>query len=220
MFEIGDDLPTLFQDPDRMALVQNQVLIDIARYGRASVPVDLMTYTPEDELPSIFILHESKRQAILTVFNWTEKVRQQNLQFSDLGLPLNGHNQVSDVLADRAPIQQNPESVAITLAPRSVRMLKIIDLSIPAAAPSVIWFSAGAGPDGPPALADHWNFGDCTSTSGDVVQHTFTHPGTFTVGLTADGLEGIPFDKAFQISVTGGLDTTFNPEHATRRERQ
>jgi len=186
-----------------MALVQNQVLIDIARYGRASVPVDLMTYTPEDELPSIFILHESKRQAILTVFNWTEKVRQQNLQFSDLGLPLNGHNQVSDVLADRAPIQQNPESVAITLAPRSVRMLKIIDLSIPAAAPSVIWFSAGG-----------------TSTSGDVVQHTFTHPGTFTVGLTADGLEGIPFDKAFQISVTGGLDTTFNPEHATRRERQ
>jgi hypothetical protein len=231
MFEIGDDLPTLFLDPDRMALVQNRVLIDIARYGHASVPVDLMTYSPEDELPSIFILHESQRQAILTVFNWTEKVRRQNLQFSDLGLSRNGHNQVSDVLADSAPIQQNPNSVAITLAPRSVRMLKIIDLSIPAAAPSVIAqvpehaavgqparFSAGSGPDGPPALADHWNFGDGTSTSGDVVEHTFTHPGTFTIRLTAEGLEGIPFDKAFQISVTGGMDTRFNPEHATRRE--
>jgi len=233
MFEIGDDLPTLFLDPDRMALVQNQVLIDIARYGHASIPVDLMTYTPEEELPSIFMLHESKRQAILTVFNWTEKERQQNLQFSDLGLPLNGHHQFSDVLADRTPIRQSPESVAITLAPRSVRMLKIIELSIPAAAPSVIAqvpehaaagqpvrFSAAVGPDGPPALADHWNFGDGTSTYGEAVEHTFTHPGTFTVRLTAEGLDGIPFDKTYQISVTGSLDTRFNPEHAIRRERK
>ena len=231
MFEIGDDLPTLFLDPDRMALVQNQVLIDIARYGHASVPVDLMTYVPEEELPSIFILHESKRQAILTVFNWTEKERQQSLQFSDLGLPRNGRIQVSDVLADQTAIRQNPESVAITLAPRSARMLKIIDLSIPAAAPNVIGqvpehaavgqpvrFSATQGQDGPPALADHWNFGDGTSTSGDAVEHTFTHPGAFTVRLTAEGLEGIPFDQAYQISVTGGLDTRFNPEHASRRE--
>src|SRR5271168_1586263 len=75
MFEIGDDLPTLFLDADRMALLQNRDLLNMPRYGRAAKPLDLMTYAPEDEMPSVFLLRESKRQSILTVFNWTEKER-------------------------------------------------------------------------------------------------------------------------------------------------
>ena len=68
MYEIGDDLPTLGSEPERLALVKNQDLIDMARLGRSSIPVDLMTYMPEDEQPSIFLLKETARQSILTIF--------------------------------------------------------------------------------------------------------------------------------------------------------
>jgi alpha-galactosidase len=46
MFEIGDDLPTLGASPERLSLVKNTSLIDMARLGRASTPIDLMTYAP------------------------------------------------------------------------------------------------------------------------------------------------------------------------------
>ena len=72
MYEIGDDLPTLGSEPNRLALVQNQDLIDMVRLGRSSIPLDLMSYLPEDRQPSIFFLKESSRQSILTIFNWTE----------------------------------------------------------------------------------------------------------------------------------------------------
>jgi alpha-galactosidase len=232
MFEIGDDLPTLFADSDRMALVENRELINMARLGRASIPVDLMTYAPEDTIPSIFVLRESKRQSIVTVFNWTEKERQHQLQFSDLGLQASGSTQVSDLLDDKTPIQQEAGSLSLTLAPRSVRMLKIIDISIPAAAPQVnahipehasvgqlTEFSADTESDSVPALAYHWDFGDGTSSSGREVQHTFTHPGTFTIHVIADGIEGVPFEKTQQISVSGSFDSTFNPQHIVRREK-
>ena len=135
MFEIGDDLPTLYADADRMALVENRDLINMARLGRASFPVDLMTYAAEDTMPSIFVLHESKRQSIVTVFNWTEKPRQHQLQLSDLGLP--SAVQISDLLGDKTPFQQEASSISLSLAPHSVRMFKIIDNSVPAAAPKV-----------------------------------------------------------------------------------
>ena len=50
------------------------------------MPVDLMTYQPEDEQPSIFFLRESQRQAMLTVFNWTNAARSHSLKLTDLGL--------------------------------------------------------------------------------------------------------------------------------------
>ncbi|PYU67558.1 MAG: hypothetical protein DMG49_18360 [Acidobacteria bacterium] len=55
MHEIGDDLPALGADPERLALVQNQHLIDMIKLGRASKPLDLMSYLPEDDQPSIFL---------------------------------------------------------------------------------------------------------------------------------------------------------------------
>jgi hypothetical protein len=38
MYEIGDDLPTLGSDAERLALVKNLDLLDMARLGRASIP--------------------------------------------------------------------------------------------------------------------------------------------------------------------------------------
>ena len=46
MFEIGDDLPTLGASPERLSLVKNVDLLDMAKLGRASTPIDLMTYAP------------------------------------------------------------------------------------------------------------------------------------------------------------------------------
>ncbi len=86
MYEIGDDLPTLFLDADRMALLENRDLRNMPKLGRASTPLDLMSYSPEDEMPSTFLLRESKRQSILTVFNWTAKERTRQFTFSALGL--------------------------------------------------------------------------------------------------------------------------------------
>ena len=90
MYEIGDDLPTLGSEPDRLALVQNQDLIDMARLGRSSTPLDLMSYLPEDRQPSIFLLKESSRQTMLTIFNWTEKARTHTVTLASLGLDANG----------------------------------------------------------------------------------------------------------------------------------
>ena len=54
MFEIGDDLPVLGASPERLALVRNEDLLNMARLGRAAVPLDLMTYRPEDGQASLF----------------------------------------------------------------------------------------------------------------------------------------------------------------------
>ena len=230
MFEIGDDLPTLYADADRMALVENRDLINMARLGRASFPVDLMTYAAEDTMPSIFVLHESKRQSIITVFNWTEKPRQHQLQFSDLGLP--GGAQVSDLLDDKTPFQQEAGTISVSLAPHSVRMFKVLDSSVPAAAPEVnahipehasvgepTEFSAETESNSVSALDYRWDFGDGTSTSGEKVRHTFSHRGDFTIHLVAEGIDGVPFDKTQQVSVSGRFDSTFDPQKIIRRKK-
>lgn len=67
----------------------------MAKLGRASTPIDLLSYRPEDEQPSIFFLKESVRQSILTVFNWTREARSHTLTFADLGLPA-GHTFKAD----------------------------------------------------------------------------------------------------------------------------
>jgi len=42
-YDIGDDLPTLGVEPDRLALVTDPTLLQMAKLGRASKPLDLMT---------------------------------------------------------------------------------------------------------------------------------------------------------------------------------
>ncbi len=61
MYQIGDDLPTLGADVDRVALVENGDFLQIAKLGRAAVPVDLLNYRAEDQQPSVVLLNEDKR---------------------------------------------------------------------------------------------------------------------------------------------------------------
>jgi PKD repeat protein len=109
-------------------------------------------------------------------------------------------------------------------------MLKIINASIPPAAPTVsariperatvglaAQFSAESDPEGVSALGYHWDFGDGTSFTGQTVSHTFTRSGTFAIHLIADGIEGSPFDKEFRVSVTGSFETRFDPTRIRRR---
>ncbi|MGO9604005.1 MAG: glycoside hydrolase family 36 protein, partial [Candidatus Binataceae bacterium] len=98
MLEIGDDLPLLSKEPERLALIENQDLINMVRLGQASVPLDLMSYEKEDEQPSIFFLKEDSRQSILTVFNWTEIERKRSIDLSAAGLSGSGKYRISDVL--------------------------------------------------------------------------------------------------------------------------
>jgi len=181
-------------------------------------------------MPSIFVLHQSKRQTIVTVFNWTEKPRQHQLQLSDLGLP--GAVQVSDLLGDQTPFQQEAGSISLSLAPHSVRMFKVLDSAVPAAAPQVnahipehasvgqpTEFSAETESNSVSALDYRWDFGDGTSTWGERVRHTFTHRGDFTIHVVAEGIDGVPFDKTQQVSVSGAFDSTFDPQKTIRREK-
>ena len=82
MYEIGDDLPTLGSDPERLALVTNPDLLAMARLGRAALPLDLLTYAEKDEQPSVFLLHQDQRQSMLAVFNWTEHPASHSFAFT------------------------------------------------------------------------------------------------------------------------------------------
>ena len=229
MYEIGDDLPTLGADPDRVALVKNQDLMNMARLRRSSLPLDLMSYSATDEMPSIFMLRESKRQAMLTVFNWTEKPTVHKLDLAkDLGLDALTHNQIFDVFEGR-PLGENVDSVDVSLPPHSVKVFKIIDTSISPAAPVItlnvpdhveagkdVEFSAQADPSGTPALRYIWQFGDGTTSEGPKVEDAFTYAGDFSVGLHVEGLDGPAFDKTISVSVTGKIDTEFDPKSKRR----
>ena len=56
MYEIGDDMLILGSEKDRLTLVENRELLNMAKIGQASKPVDLMTYEPEDERAKHFLL--------------------------------------------------------------------------------------------------------------------------------------------------------------------
>src|SRR5205823_3880099 len=99
MFEIGDDLPTLESDVERLALLTHPDLLRVVQLGRASRPIDLLTYRPEDEQPSVFFLHEDDGQFLLAVFNWTEESRSRAVKLSEFDVP-DGHTlQLYDVFA-------------------------------------------------------------------------------------------------------------------------
>jgi alpha-galactosidase len=227
MYEIGDDMLILGSEKDRLALVENRELLNIAKVGRASTPLDLMTYVTEDGQPSIFFLQEDRRQAILTVFNWTNTVRSHTLRLADLGLPA-GHTFAAtdvlnqDVLSQNDTVRLVGDAVRLdNQSPQSVKVIKLIDTSVAEAAPTVtaqvpaeakigetITLSAlSAQPEagGVPAVAYHWDLGDGTSADSPKVSHAFTTAGEFTIHLTVDGVDGIPAQKNFSLKVTGNL---------------
>jgi len=230
MFELGDDLPALGADEDRVALVRNRDLLNMIRLGRSATPIDLMTFAPDDQQPSIFFLQQDRRQSMLAVFNWSDRPTTHQIALSDLGLDAAAPYLATDVLDSGRPVSMISARISIReQAPHSVRLFKIINNKIAAAEPSVaasmpksvaathaVLFQAAASEDGPPALAYHWEFDDGVSADGASVSHAFTKAGQHSVSLTVEGLDGLPYQKAYQITVTGETDTRFKPEHNLR----
>ena len=219
MYEIGDDMLLLGSEKDRLALVENRDLLNMVRLGRAAYPVDLMSYDPSDEQPSIFLLRESRRQTMLVVFNWTSQARSHTFRLADLGLTVNQYK-ATDILNPSDAISVSSGQLQLTNQPaQSVKVIKLLDEATAAAAPDVegrvptaakagetLKLSAKAKSEGTPALSYHWDFGDGTSAQGAQVSHAYTRAGRFEVHLTADGVDGLNADKVFAVEVTGKLD--------------
>ncbi|HXW54834.1 MAG TPA: PKD domain-containing protein [Candidatus Cybelea sp.] len=219
MHEIGDDMPVLGSQKDRLALVENTDLLNMAKIGRASTPLDLLTYEPEDEQPSIFFLQESPRQSILTVFNWTKTRRSHLLKFADLGLNPEHTFRAFDVLDGNSPVSLGHGGVEIeNQLPESVRVVKLIDAGLPARAPNVeadvpseakagevIHVSAQFKDDGVPAVECRWDFGDGISATGPKVSHTYTEAAKFTIHLRVEGIDGVPAVRTFNVNISGDL---------------
>ena len=217
MFEIGDDLPTLGADADRVALVENADLLQIAKLGRAAVPLDLLSYSAEDRQPSIVLLNEDRRQSMLAVFNWTDQPRSHSVTLSGLKFTAGHPYELYDVLNGNQRVTLDGETLKLdNQSGRSVKLIKIIDGSISAAAPSIsvnapeqakmgetINLSASAASDGVPATDYLWDFGDGVVVRGSKVAHAYTREGEYEVHLRVDGVDGIPADKIASVTVSG-----------------
>ncbi|MGA7538569.1 MAG: alpha-galactosidase [Steroidobacteraceae bacterium] len=228
MLEIGDNLPSLQGSPDRIALIENRDLIDMVRLGHASVPEDLMSYADSDRQPSIFILKESPRQSILTVFNWTEHATRHVISLASLGLSSGRAYRITDILRPQRPAPFSTDALAFDLPAHSVRMLKIIDerqpasmprpaIDCPAAAVSgqpVTCVATAQG--GEPVLLYRWNFGDGTRANGGRVMHTWTEPGTYAIDLEATALDGSKVARRADIRIRGHMSTVFAPSKIRR----
>ena len=229
MLEVGDNLPSLEGAADRLALLENRDLIAMAQLGRASTPVDLMDYEAPDEQPSVFFLHESARQSILTVFNWTEKAHTKALRLADVGLSAAGRYTIADVL-DHQPLTPSGGALTFDLPAHSVRVFKIVDES-KKAQPPVLTINcpgpASAGEDlalsakatnEEPVLAWHWDFGDGVTADEAQVKHAWTDEGDYDVRVRAEGLDGLSAEKSCRVHVAGHLPTVFMPAAKRRYE--
>lgn len=221
MMEIGDDLPTLGADPDRLKLVTNHDLLNMVRLGRAATPVDLMTYRPQDTQPSIFFLREDARQGMLAIFNWTGQPQSRDFALSRIGYTATQPIEGTDVFhPDRKTAISDGVLHISGQEPHSVRLIKLIDTAIPAAPPSIalavparielgknILFEAKVDPEGPPAIRYLWNFGDGVTQQGAKVHHAYTRNGDFTVTLTATGVDGEQSVSKADVTATGAIST-------------
>jgi len=228
MFEIGDDLPSLSRNPERLALIENTDLINMIRLGKASIPVDLMTYSNEDKQPSIFLLKEDKRQSILTVFNWTTTDREHTIDLAKAGLPSTGQYKVTNVLDAKDVPDLKGGVISFHQPGHSVRVLKLVDTSVPAMHPDVTTDHPSEAATGAivafaaestgtnTALLYQWDFGDGVTLEGKQVSHTYTEPGDYEVHLSATGLGGLSTEEHFHVHISGHLPTKFDPPNIKR----
>jgi hypothetical protein len=228
MFEIGDNLPSLEKSDDRVSLLGNRDLIDMVRLGKASIPVDLLSYAEADQQPSLFYLKESDRQSILTVFNWTEQPRMRVVRLADLGLT-GGSYKVTEVLSGKT-IDAASGSLNLEQALHSVLVLKIVDDHRPAAPPEITLDCKNSGasgehfgftahaPAGDPALTYRWDFGDGVETDGSQAHHAWTEPGDYEVSVTATSLDDMEIRRSCKVHVNGYLPTRFTPARNQRYE--
>jgi len=231
MFELGDDLPTLGASKERLSLVKNTDLLDMARLGRASTPTDLMTYAAGDVQPGIFLLKEDQHQSILTIFNWTEGELKRSIDLTSLGLKQSGSYKIAEVFGDQSCCTYSSATISLVQPAHSVRMLKLIDNAVPAAPPvfevhspaagkagQTLAFSGEGSPTEAPVLTYHWDFGDGSGTDGMKVQHAYTHAGEYNLRVTATGLDATTNSRDVKIKVSGNIATRFVPADKRRPE--
>lgn len=228
MLEIGDNLPSLENSPERIALLENDDLINMVRLGRASVPIDLMDYSEQDGQPSTFFLKESKRQSILTVFNWTEQNVTHTIPLATLGIHAGAHYTVTDILENKQVAEPESGAVELSAQPRSVTVLKLIDRDVPPAPPAIAMNHVSRGSAGEmlvfsaqdtadePATSYEWDFGDGVKLVGDQVSHAWTEPGDYDVHITATGLDGESASTVLTMHITGHMPTRFDPKNSRR----
>ncbi len=229
LFEIGDDLPTLGKSPDRLAWLKNRDLLDMVELGRASVPFDLMTYEKEDLQPSIFVLKESNRQTIVTIFNWTEGPRSHDLSLEQLSLKGNATYDETEMLAPTPEVNKIHGAMHVEQPAHSVRLLKLVDSSTAAQAPvarivpvssrdagAPVDFDAVVASDDNPVIHYHWDFGDGTTEDGKHLTHTYTRSGIYEVKLTVIGLDNVSAQANASVSITGSMSTRFHPDTQRR----
>jgi alpha-galactosidase len=231
MFELGDDMPTLGSSKERLALVKNADLLDMAHFGHASTPTDLMTYAASDLQPSIFLLKEDNRQSILTIFNWSEGELKRAINLTSLGLKGTSNYQITEVFGDQSCCSNSSDAISLVQPAHSVRMFKLIDNAVASAPPAfevqsatagkageTLTFSGEAVPNAAPVLAYHWDFGDGSSADGMKVHHTFTHSGEYAVHVAATGLGATANSKDLKVKISGYIATRFMPAEKKRPE--
>jgi len=190
-----------------------------------------LSYAPADEQPSIFLLAENARQAVLTVFNWTESSRTRAINLTQLGLQDPDHHKLIDVLGDEGCCDVSSGTLHLVQKPHSVRMIKLVDNTVPAMAPSInlrapvrgtageaLTFQADAASREAPLLTCHWDFGDGTSLEGTRVQHAYTRPGDYQVAISVTGLDSVTNHKTVTVSIAGAIATRFDPTQIRRAE--
>ena len=233
LFEDGDDLPTLGEDADRVALLSDRDLLDMARLGRASTPLNLMTYEAADLQPSIFLLKQTERQSVVSSFNWTETSRDHRLTRATLGLDPKGNYSVFEVMVKEGHPVPLAGTLDVQQAPHSVRIFKIVNTDIATHPPmatatvsssgvagQVLTFSSEQRDENNPVLSYTWNFGDGVTAAGARTTHTYTHAGVYTAHLQTTGFAPEPNDQTFSIKVTGSISTKFVPQNKRRFEGQ
>jgi hypothetical protein len=218
MFEDGDDLPALGAEPKRLALLTNPDLLKLMRLGRSATPLDLMSYPAHDLEPSLFWNRESRRQVMLAVFNWTDSSRTHEVPLRPLGI--SGTTWQAAEVFSASGIQLESEVIRVEQPGHSVRLIRLVDTSVPATAPKITIQSSPTAQVGQsttfqvagssttnPLLNYAWDFGDGTSGDGQETQHTFTHPGSFQVRVNAETLDGSRARSMQLIRVVGQLKT-------------
>ena len=195
----------------------------MAQLGRASVPLDLMTFRHEDEQPSVFLLRQDRRQTMLAVFNWTDAPRSHSFLGGISVFPRAPFRGVG-CSRSQQPRCFSEESLELReQSPHSVRLIKVVDTAMPAGSPSLtinapssaevakpVTASVSCDPDGVPAFSYHWDFGDGTSAEGPQATHTYTMAGTYSIKISAEGADGIPANRTVSIGVTGAVDSRYH----------
>ena len=184
-----------------------------------------------DEQPSVFLLKESERQSMLTIFNWTDREQKRAIKLTGLGLKEPDKYRIVEVFGDQSCCSGSSDTLSLVQKPHSVRMLKLIDESLPAVQPpfeirsassakagQTLSFKAAASSPQAPVLTCHWDFGDGTSMDGMEVQHAFTHAGEYDVQATVTGLDAITNRRTLTVDVSGDVPTRFEQTDKQRPE--